>query len=406
MIKKMQIKLIALSMAALFILLSVIVISMNVLNYNAVVAEADQTLSIMAENRGIFPDFEESKRPPHISPEAPFEARYFSVLLGRNNEVLHTNTGKIRAVNTNQAIDYAVQIIAENKEQGFIDSYRFMCHPEGYATRVTFLDCRRTLDACKTFLCISCGMAVTGYLLFFFVILFFSNKLIAPVAESYEKQKQFITDAGHEIKTPLSIIKADADVLELEFGENEWLNDIQAQTDRLTALTNDLVYLSRMEEANRALPMITFPVSDIVSETAASFNALAQTQNKEFQQNIQPSLSFTGNEKSIRQLVNLLLDNALKYTPENGSISLTLEQKNKTILLSVFNTSKHFIPDESIAHLFERFYRIDQSRNSQTGGYGIGLSVAKAITEAHNGKIQAKTEDGHSLQITVTFPTA
>lgn len=190
----------------------------------------------------------------------------------------------------------------------------------------------------------------------------------------------------------------------MEFGESEWLTDIQTQANRLTTLTNDLVYLSRMEEANDSLQMIEFPFSDVVSETASSFKALAQTQNKAFQQKIQPLLSLTGNEKAIRQLINILLVNALKYSPDHGTISLALESQNKTVQLSVFNTTEHFIPKESLDLLFERFYRIDQSRNSQTGGYGIGLSVAKAIVEAHNGRIQAKTENGHSLQITVILP--
>jgi len=142
----------------------------------------------------------------------------------------------------------------------------------------------------------------------------------------------------------------------------------------------------------------------MVSETALSFKAVAQTQNKVFEQNIRPYISLTGNEKALQQLVNILLDNALKYSPENGSISLNLDNQNKSVRLSVFNTSENYISKESLSLLFERFYRIDQSRNSQTGGYGIGLSVAKAIVEAHNGRIEAKSEAGYSLQITVILP--
>lgn len=404
MIRKLRIKFITLSMLALFALLLVIVVSMNVLNYSAVVDEADQTLSIMANNRGIFPDFEENQHPSNMSPEAAYEARYFSVLLGRNEEVLQTDTGKIKAVDTQQAIEYAAQVMSTNNNNGFVENYRYVRYSEGAGTRITFLDCGRKLDDFRRFVYISTGMALSGYALFFFVILFFSGRIIRPVTESYEKQKRFITDAGHEIKTPLTIIKADVDVLEMEFGENEWLADIQKQAKRLATLTNDLIYLSRMEEANDSMQMIEFPFSDVVSEAAASFQALAQTQGKVFQCQIQPMLSLTGNEKSIHQLVSILLDNALKYSPNSGTVSLVLEKQNKTVQLSVFNTTENFIPKEKLNLLFERFYRIDPSRNSQTGGYGIGLSVAKAIVAAHNGKIQAKTEDGYSLQITVFFP--
>lgn len=410
MIRKLRIKFIALSMMALFVLLSLITAGMNITNYNSVIAEADETLSLLAKNGGAFPDFdmtEKKKFPRNMSPEAPYEARYFSILLGKNNEVLHTDTGKIKSVDSQQAIDYATQAAAENKERGFIENYRFICFAEGSTTRITFLDCSQKIYFFHTFLLTSIGMSLAGYLIFFFVIFFFSGKIIRPVTESYEKQKRFITDAGHEIKTPLTIIKADADVLEMELGEeNEWLTDIQKQTERLSSLTNDLVYLSRMEEADASMQMIEFPFSDIVSETAASFQALAQTQGKVFQCKVQPMLSFVGNEKAIRQLVGILLDNALKYSPDNGIVSLVLEKQNRTLQLSVFNTTENFIPKEELHLLFERFYRIDSSRNSQTGGYGLGLSIAKAIVAAHGGKIRAKTDDGRSIQIIMTFPSS
>ena len=191
----------------------------------------------------------------------------------------------------------------------------------------------------------------------------------------------------------------------MEQGENEWTQDIQKQAQRLTALTKDLVYLAKMEESEDSIPMIEFPFSDVVSEAASSFQALAQTQGKKFQCNIQPMLSITGNEKALHQLVSILLDNALKYSPENGTVTLTVEKQNRSVRLSVFNTTAEKIAKENLSKLFDRFYRIDASRDSRTGGYGIGLSVAKAIVAAHNGKIQAQTEDGDSLQITVTLPT-
>lgn len=152
------------------------------------------------------------------------------------------------------------------------------------------------------------------------------------------------------------------------------------------------------------MQMIEFPVSDIVSETAASFQSVAQTQEKTISCRIQSMVSFTGNEKAIRQLVSILLDNAIKYSPKGGSISVVLEKQKKALVLSVYNSTDYFIPKEKLSLLFERFYRLDPSRSSQSGGYGIGLSVAKAIVAAHNGKIRAKTQDGYSLEITVSLP--
>ena len=234
-------------------------------------------------------------------------------------------------------------------------------------------------------------------------MIFLSAYIVKPFLENYEKQKRFITDAGHELKTPLTIIDADAEVLEMDFGENEWLSDIQNQTKRLTDLTNNLILLARMEEESMKLPMVEFPLSDVAEEVIGNFQTLAKAQNKFLHGKIQPMISMKGDEKAIRQLIGILLDNAVKYSDEKGEILLTVEVQRNHIFLSVFNTTE-FINKKEIAHLFERFYRADKSRNSQTGGYGIGLSIAAATVRANKGKISAITEDEKSLRITAVFP--
>lgn len=287
-----------------------------------------------------------------MSPETPYETRYFFVLLDGNGNVIQANTSRIKSIDTKQAIEYATQVLSDGKQDGFIDDYRYVTYAEENRIRITFLNCEQKLKFFYSFLMTSLWIALTGYLLFFAVVVFFSKKIMRPVAESYEKQKQFITDAGHEIKTPLTIIKADTDVLEMDFGENEWLSDIRKQTVRLTSLTNDLVYLSRMEEAGDSMAMIEFPFSDVVGEAAASFQALAQTQGKEFQCDIQPMLSLNGNEKAIQQLVGILLDNALKYSPKNGMVSLKVWKQNRAVYLSVLNTTESPVQKDKLDLLF------------------------------------------------------
>ena len=252
----------------------------------------------------------------------------------------------------------------------------------------------------QNFLVTSFFVSIFGVSTVFILVVLLSKRAIEPVAESYEKQKRFITDAGHEIKTPLTIIDADTSILEMEYGENEWLDDIQVQTKRLAGLTNDLIYLSRMEEKQTKTTMIEFPFSEVISEEAQSFQGLAKVKGKNFMVDIEPMLSLKGDEKTIRQLISILLDNAVKYCTEQGQIRLTAAHKGKNIILSIYNTSQP-LTKENIDHLFDRFYRTDESRNSKTGGYGIGLSVAKAAVEAHHGKIVASSEDGNSLLITV-----
>lgn len=408
MIRKLRIKFILLSMFSLLLMLMVIMGTVSVLNYRKIVANADSTLAILRENGGRFPKPDKSigdweKGPKGISPELPYESRYFSVRMDAFGMVISADTGKIAAVDTATAMEFAQTVWEEGKEKGFVGEYRYVTQASTEDTQIIFLDCGMSLSTFRSFVFTSCWISLLGLLAVLILLVFLSARIVKPVAESYEKQKRFITDAGHEIKTPITIIDADAEVLELDLGENEWLRDIRIQAKRLAALTNDLIFLSRMEEEQVQLQMIEFPFSDLVSETAQSFQALAKAQNKTFTVHIQPMISLYGDEKALRQLVSILLDNALKYSEADGDISLSLKKEGKTVCLSVYNTTAS-VSREQLSHLFDRFYRADPSRNSRTGGYGIGLSIAKAVVSAHRGKITAHTQDGHSLLVTVLLP--
>ena len=408
MIKKLRRKLIAVAMLSLFLVLLVIVGAVNILNYNKLIREVDNTLEILMDNNGIFPkpdmhsggggDFFKG-----MSPEKPYEIRYFSVLMNEDGTVNSVDTGKIAGTDTNRAIEYAKEVSKSERTSGFIQSYRYAVKAADKGVRIIFLYCQRELENFRSVLIISSAISVCGMLAVFVLLLFFSGRIVKPVSESYEKQKRFITDAGHEIKTPLTIIDADADIIEMEHGESEWLSDIKKQTRRLTMLTNDLIYLAKMEENSGSVKKLEFPLSDMVEETAESFKSLAISRNRTFTYTIQPLLSYVGDEKALSQLVSILLDNAIKYSDENGTISVTLSTQGRGIRLKVFNTCAS-MPKDSTSQLFERFYRAEESHNSQTGGYGIGLSVAKAVVDAHKGRITASTKDEHSLTVTVLLP--
>lgn len=408
MIKKLRLKLILAAMLSLLIVLSVILGTAAVLNYRRILSSADATLAVLADNGGRFPDsmFDKGSFPKsgrRFSPELPYESRYFSVTLGEDGTILLINTGKIAAVDSSAAVDYARRATERERPEGFVGDYRYTLRSDGDRTEIVFLDCSRDLNGFRSFLFISLQVSSVGLLGVLLLLFILSGRIVKPFSENYEKQKRFITDAGHELKTPLTIIDADAEVLEMDFGENEWLRDIQNQTKRLADLTISLIILSRMEEEQVRTEMIAFPLSDVAEETVETFQALARTHGKSLTGDIQPMLSMRGDEKAIRQLLSILLDNGVKYAQEGGRISLTLEKQKNFIRLTVFNTAQSVSP-ESLPHLFDRFYRADQSRNSQTGGYGLGLSIAQAIVSAHRGKISASTSDGQSLLITVTFP--
>ncbi len=403
MIRKLKIKLILLTMTSVLLLLTVLVIGMNVVNFSSIVRHADKTLNTLAETP--IPPPEQSKPFPYEKP--PFDdqsdTHFFSVLLDEQGNVLHSDVSHVGAVGE-QAADFASEVHKKNGARGFVGTFRYLRIKEGTGTRVIFLDCKNRLESFDLFLKVSVGSAAVGFLLVLLVFTFFSSRIIRPIAESYEKQKRFITDAGHEIKTPLTIIGANVDILEMETGYNESLSDIRHQTKRLTTLTNDLVYLARMEESEQSVPMVEFPVSDTVRETAEPFRVLAQASEKTWVCDILPMLTLKGNDNAIRQLVSVLLDNALKYSPQGGTIALRLFSQGRTVVLTVFNTTASPVGQETLDRVFDRFYRTDPSRNSETGGHGIGLSIAKAIVHAHGGKIVAASEDAHTFRITVTIP--
>lgn len=408
MIKSLRRKFIAIAMCSLIGVLVLTVGFINTFSYIDVVNKADSRLSLIEGNNGTFP---KNGQPPKdggmrgggkMSPEAPFETRYFTVTIGESGNVTTVDTGKIAAITTSEASEYATDLYAKNSDSGFYGNYRYKAVPKSNGTLYIFLDCSRELSSFWSFLVISILISIAGILVVFALVLIFSKIAVKPFAESYEKQKRFITDASHEIKTPLTIIEANTEVLEMTGAESEWTQSIRNQIKRLSSLTQKLVFLARMDENQCKLEMTEFSLSDAVLETADSFSAVARNSGKTLDINVQNGILLKGNEMTIRELVSVLVDNAVKYSTENGNISVSLVEESGHKKLTVKNSTTSL---EKGNHdiLFERFYRSDSSRNSETGGSGIGLSIAKAVATAHKAKIHAKSPDGNSLEITVVF---
>lgn len=408
MIQKLRIRFVMLAMSTLLAVLVVLVGGINVANYSGIVSDADRILSSgnpgrmfksrdtrSKEENGMFGQF---------SSDVHNVARFFSVTLSSDGTVLDMQVPNGFILESTDISALAGKVFSKSSDTGFQSIYRFRKQNDGETLQILFLDCGREIISFQRFLITSILLSAVGLLLIFGIVVYFSGRIVRPFAESYEKQKQFITDAGHEIKTPLTIIQADADVLEMELGENEWLADIQSNVRRLTELTNDLVSLARMEEGGTPLELLEIPVSDVVAETAQSFHTLAQAQSKKLILTVEPMLSMEADEKAVSKLVSILLDNALKYSPEGSPIQLSLNKHGKQLKLTACNVSAVSLPEGNLDRLFERFYRTDPSRNSQTGGHGIGLSIAAAIAAAHNGQIHASQPEKGSLRIEVTLP--
>ena len=427
MIKTLRKKFIAVSMISVVVVLTLLIGLINYMNYRNIVSESDETLKVIAESGGSMPekpidrpdmrtdgrgadhktgdnDRAEDGRPmkgiaDHRRAEMFFDTRYFTVTFDENGEIVSSDTDMIAAIGQADANDIAEKIYKSGRTKGFSGNYRFLKVDAGTgSSMIICVDCYRGLGNSRSFLLYSILVSIAGLILVFMLVVVLSGKVVKPVAESYEKQKRFITDAGHELKTPLTVIDADISVIEMEGGKSEWLSDIKQQTKRLAGLTNELVYLSKMDEG-RSMESIEFPLSDVAAEEVQSFAARAKVEGKELTAEIEPDMSYTGDQKMITELLSILMDNAVKYSSDGGGIDVKLRRSGTGADLIVSNDVDS-VTKEQTDKMFDRFYRADESR-SEKAGYGLGLSIAKAVCEAHGGSIKAEPlDDGRRIRIT------
>ncbi len=405
----------AIAMFALASLVLVQSFAVNVINIYQTDMDIRSILRTIANNGGVLPNsyIETDERfsnifnpfgEMHLNIETPYSTRYFVVEL-KDNLVTKISTEHIAAVDNTKAFEYAHAVYRQN-EPGFgtIDIYRYYYTTDGHNSMIIFLDWQRDLARCLALAFISLFVSLVTITVLAVLVYWLSKKAMKPVAASIEKQKQFITDASHELKTPLTIIAANAEVLEMCEGENEWTTSIKNQTTRLSHLVKNLVELSKLNEMQDEKSRSSFNISLAFMETASNFETTAAVANKNFSFSAADDLQYYGNEAEIRQLITILCDNAIKYTDECGFIKMNLYKSGKNIILESYNTCEYIDP-KTVSHLFDRFYRADSSRarDTKTGGYGIGLSIAQAIVHRHKGKIKVFTSGTTGITFKITF---
>ena len=405
----------AIAMFALASLVLVQSFAVNVINIYQTDMDIRSILRTIANNGGVLPNsyIETDERfsnifnpfgEMHLNIETPYSTRYFVVEL-KDNLVTKISTEHIAAVDNTKAFEYAHAVYRQN-EPGFgtIDIYRYYYTTDGHNSMIIFLDWQRDLARCLALAFISLFVSLVTITVLAVMVYWLSKKAMKPVAASIEKQKQFITDASHELKTPLTIIAANAEVLEMCEGENEWTTSIKNQTTRLSHLVKNLVELSKLNEMQDEKSRSSFNISLAFMETASNFETTAAVANKNFSFSAADDLQYYGNEAEIRQLITILCDNAIKYTDECGFIKMNLYKSGKNIILESYNTCEYIDP-KTVSHLFDRFYRADSSRarDTKTGGYGIGLSIAQAIVHRHKGKIKVFTSGTTGVTFKITL---
>ena len=309
-------------------------------------------------------------------------------------------TESIYSIDEDSAIEYARRAKSMGNGRGWISSYRYkvFSHNDGYG--IVFVDGSMNRAALMQSTTISAAVLLSCAALVLILIFFLSKKAVKPIAESYEKQKQFITDANHELKTPLTLIMANAEIAELELGKNEWLEDIRSEGHRMAELVDQLVALSRMDEEGQTMNLTEVALGELTLDTVSEFESLAQSRDKSLTYSIDKEVTFFGDEMLLHRLVGILMDNAIKYCDVDGEINVTLRRGRK-VILTVENTYSA-VDETDLKRLFDRFYRADKARKF-TGGYGVGLSMAKAIAEKHKGEITAYKKDSSHIGFKVVL---
>lgn len=443
MVNKLRRKFILTAMSSLLVVLILIFGVINIVNLFQITKNADETLTTLAENDGFFPEMQFMKQNGNTPPdnsnnagsfnsgeapepnpngpfqqnkqpnseiirnmELPYSTRYFWVKMNADLSVTDVNIGHVAAVTSTDASDFATAVMAGDiTKNGFYHTYRYHVKSNSDGTYlVLFLDCSQSFFNARQLFLQTLVIGFFSLVGMFILVYAFSGRAVSPVVESLEKQKRFITDAGHELKTPLAVISANIDVLEIESGKSEWTISIKNQIKRLNDLIKNLLTLARMDEENLHPVFSDFNLSKAIFDCANSFSAVAESKNKKYDLDIQENISFLGDQNAINQLASLLIDNAMKYSSENGHVRVLLSKEKNSIRFEVSNNCD-VMPSGNLNRLFDRFYRADSSRNRETGGYGIGLSVAKAIAQSHGGDIVAKKDGDQIIRFIVTLPT-
>lgn len=408
MIRKIQLRFIRIALVALAVAMVLVVLVVNAANWFSVRNELQETLAFLSEFGGApgrdMLDGRLMGMKPHTR-NLISESTWFSVLYDPSGAIRDINLLTSADMDEETAAALAKRALAQSGRSGFLQDYLYLVRDMARGDKtVLFLNCETKLAAVRNLALISALACVGGIALAFLFVALASRKAIEPTIRNMEQQKQFITNASHELKTPLTVIATNMELLQMEHPDNQWVKSTQKQTGQMRHLVDELVYLSRMEEENAPLVMEDISLASLLQETAEPFIAMAEFQGKTFTVEAADGLVLRGNRASVQRLLSTLLDNAVKYTPPEGSIQVNAGSEGRHMTLTVSNDVSQPLTEEQCRQLFDRFYRADPSRSKEKqNGFGIGLAIASAIVERHDGSISAAME-GHRLVFTCKLP--
>lgn len=421
MMKSLQKKFIRITMLAVTAVMLVLCLSVNIANYVSTQSDLNGTLDMIAENRGTIPKAlpedtaqepasgENENTPPALpdapnenkeavpekptgpfTEETPYSTRYFVLRYDDEGVLSDAGLDNIASITEDDVPEYLSFAVSQGEGDGYYNGYQYKISRVGEDRfMAVFLDCYQQRRSVYTLALLSLAVTAVCILLVYVIVLLCSKKAIEPMLKNAQRQKQFITDASHELKTPITVIATSLTVLEMEVGRQKWIDKAMAQTEKLKALVNSLVTLARMDEEDSPLQLSSFAAGSAVRETAESFVDFAESEGLSLKLDIDDTLSYVGDEYAVRQLVSILLDNAVKYAVPDSEIIFCLKKSELSAKGICIQTANHCeaLETDKLDKLFDRFYRSDESR--QSSGFGIGLSIARSIAEGHHGRITA-----------------
>ena len=404
MFKSLRRKFVATSVASVAVVIILMAGTLNFINYYKMGQRVDDSLYEASKSSAlvtIFSDGEEDMIvTKNTASKTPNNNGFSIAKIDENKNVIRSYRDDVLIKGKDDLQKLVTDAVTEPSTSGYVGTYRYLKVNNDAGNLVLLLNTQRDLDSFHAFMRNSIIVSSIVILSVFILLVLISKKVIAPIQQSYQKQKQFITDASHELKTPLAIIRSNTDVLELENGDSKWTKNIQNQVDRLTSLVNSLVVFSRMEEKD-TVEKVKFNLSESLHERIDDFEELASFQKKHIIADIDNNIYYRGEQQAIVQLMDILLENAIKYATKETNINITLKKNKKYATMKISNQAN--VKKGDLRKVFDRFYRLDESRNSTIKGYGIGLSMAKLITEKHKEVIKAYAPEDGIFKIEVRF---
>lgn len=402
--KKLRLKMIGIvfaSVVAAFMVMTIILVMCFGAYRNR---QADQITAMISENNGTVPQLKDYKQQQknsqaferyfnNYNEDSSYRTRFFRVFLDEDKKVTNVNMDHIAAVDEKKAVRMTKMAMLRRGKVGLVGSYRYRKeYKDGQVRSIIFLDCKENQSFYHLAVTITITVSTLLTCLITVIFAIASKRAVRPFEINSNRQKQFITDASHELKTPLAIISANAEVLQYKGDGNEWTQNIIDQTKHMGKLINQLLVLAKLDEVQEKSEKQEADLKLLLEETIEPFEEVATQKKVTLKLHLEEGVTIRVNREQIAQLVSILTENAAKYVNDGGKIVWRLTKTQHGAVLVVKNTTEKELPDTK--RMFDRFYRSDSSRSSKTGGQGIGLSIAKKIVDSHKGSITAKTGDG------------